>query len=158
MKPMFNAIAKLLTLMVALTICAFSVNAAVPLKVTYKFDYDAPRDINKVTEEVCVQVGHSVYGVSQLISRGDSNEDIQIRLYNAVSKHMDDKDGLIAVTMFYTVIDQLRNWPQAEDYQRLSVTFPEANRHTLYQLTGKLRCRELIGTEVKTPKVVRTYR
>lgn len=161
MKHVFNLFAKITVLLMAVTFCAFVVEAApqkitgVSVEPTYKFDYEAPRDKNKVTVEICVQVGYVANGISQAISKGESNKEIQTRLYMALSENMTDRTGMVAATMLYSIIDEMRTWPKQNGYQQASAYAPKADRHSLYQILAEVRCKGLIGTDVETPKVVR---
>lgn len=149
MKYIFNIFLKSIILVMVVATNALAVEP------TYKFDYASPRDINKVTEGICVKVGYAANGISQAISKGESNKEIQVRLYMAISENMTDREGLVAATMLYSIIDEMRTWPKQNSYQIASTYAPKADRHTLYQIVGEVRCKGLIGTDVQTPKVVR---
>lgn len=164
MKHVFNLFAKITVLFMAIAFSVAAVEATpqtingVSVAPVYKFDYNAPRDKNKVTAEICIQVGYLANGISQAISKGESNKEIQTRLYIALSENMTDRTGRVATTMLYSIIDDMRSWPKQNGYTMASAQAPTANRHGLYQIVAEVRCRGLIGTEVETPKVVRVIK
>lgn len=161
MKYVFNVLAKTTILFMAITLCAFAVKAApqtvrgIQDKPTYQFDFNAPREVVKITSAICVQFGFAANGVSQAISMGESNNDIKMRLFNAAKVDLSDKNGLTAATMMISVIDASRKWDTAADYKYVSRTYPKFNRHEIYQVVAESRCLMTVGNTVSISKVVR---
>lgn len=138
--------------------CMFSVAlfAAPQKKPEYKFDFDAPREEVIVTKAICVQVGFAARGIKVGINNGLSNATIKARLYKSTVENLDDRDGVVSVTIMINIIDSVRDWQTQPDFIRLANANQNMGTLDLIQVLGEMRCESFfLGKPVSIAKIVR---